>query len=231
MKALLSLGAGPGRGFPGRLPSGRSGSVLLLALLVMLLSGCAVGNKYEYRLLRMPLSVQGSSAIGLVVTDQRPYILDGDKNPDFVGLQRGGYGNPFDVTTASGRPMAEDMAETLKAGLEAKGFRVTLLKAAADDPAALGREAAALGLHRVVALQIKEWKTDTMMRTKLVYDLQLLIVDPAGAVVAGNTVRGADAIGGGMPRAIGALAQQAFENKIGQLFYPPDIQAGLADAE
>jgi len=231
MKAPLWLGSPPRWGVGGPLLSVRSQSVPLLALLALLVGGCAVGNKYEYRLPRMPLSVQGGGAIGLAVTDQRPYILGGDKDPDFVGLQRGGYGNPFDVTTASGRPMAEDMAETLKTGLETKGFRVTLLKAAADDPAALGREAASLGLHRVVALQIKEWKTDTMMRTKLVYDLKLFIVDPAGAVVARNAVRGSDTIGGGMPGAIGALAQQAFEDKIGQLFYPPDIEAGLAGAE
>ncbi len=84
--------------------------LLPAVLLASMLGGCAVGNTYEYRLPRLPLSVQGNSAIGLAVTDQRPYILDGDKDPNFVGLQRGGYGNPFDVTTASGRPMAEDMA-------------------------------------------------------------------------------------------------------------------------
>lgn len=210
---------------------GRRWRVLPMVLLAVLLGGCAIGNKYEYRLPRMPLPVQGSSAIGLSVTDQRPYILNSDKSPEFVGLQRGGYGNPFDVTTASGRPMAEDMAETLKTGLTDKGFRVVPLTVPANDRAALGRAATERGLRRVVALQIKEWKTDTMMRTKLVYDLQLLVVAPDGEVVARNAVRGSDSIGGGMPGAIGALAQQSFENKIGQLFYPPDIRAGLADEQ
>ncbi|MEA3643748.1 MAG: hypothetical protein VBE63_28035, partial [Lamprobacter sp.] len=144
---------------------------------------------------------------------------------------RGGYGNPFNVTTTSGRPMAEDIAETLKTGLTEKGFRVVSLTTPADDPVALGRAATERGLRRVVGLQIQEWKTDTMMRAKLVYELQLLIVSPDGEVVARNAVRGSDAIGGGMPAAIGALAQQSLETKIGQLFYPTEIQAGLADAD
>ncbi|MEA3643938.1 MAG: hypothetical protein VBE63_29025, partial [Lamprobacter sp.] len=61
--------------------------LLPLALVIALLGGCAIGNTYEYRLPRMPLPVEGSSSIGLAVTDQRPYILSGDKEPDFVGLQ------------------------------------------------------------------------------------------------------------------------------------------------
>ena len=229
--SALSRGIAAVRRFVLEPPVGRAGTWLPVLVLASLLGGCAVGNTYEYRLGRMPLPVQGSSAIGLAVTDQRPYVIAGHKDPNFVGLQRGGYGNPFDVTTSSGRPMAQDMAETLKIGLEDKGFRVIPLMVATDDPGALGRAAAARGLTRVVALQIREWKTDTMVRTKLVYDLELLIIDADGQVVARNAVRGSDAIGGGMPRAIGALAQQSFEGKIGQLFYPPDIQAALSDSQ
>ena len=61
--------------------------------------------------------------------------------------------------------------------------------------------------------------------------LQRLIVAPDGEVLARNAVSVFDAVGGGMPGEIGILAQQFFENKIGQLFYPPDIRACLADDE
>jgi hypothetical protein len=194
---------------------------------LLLLSACAVGNKYDYRIPTMPLPVEGSGEIGLLVTDERPYILNGDKTPDFVGLQRGGYGNPFDVTTTSGRPMAQDMAETLKGALEDEGFRVAVLEGDPGNLSALGGKASERGLRRVVVLRIMEWKTDTMMQTKLLFDLQLLIVDQTGVVVARNAVNGSSAIGGGMPSAIGALARQSFETKMGQLFYPPDIREAL----
>ncbi|MEA3644206.1 MAG: hypothetical protein VBE63_30420, partial [Lamprobacter sp.] len=61
--------------------------LLVLVGAALILGGCAIGNTYEYRLPRMPLPVEGNSSIGLAVTDLRPYILSGDKEPDFVGLQ------------------------------------------------------------------------------------------------------------------------------------------------
>lgn len=194
---------------------------------VLMLNACAVGNKYDYRILGMPLPVKGSGDIGLIVSDQRTYVRSGDKTPDFVGLQRGGYGNPFDVRTESGRPMAQDMTETLKGALEAQGFHVTLIDGDSANLAALGRQASERGLRRVVVLRIKEWKTDTMVSTKLFFDLQLLIIDPAGSIVAQNAITGSPAIGGGMPGAIGQIARQSFEAKIGQLFYPPEIRDAL----
>lgn len=199
------------------------------AVLVTALSlgACAVGNKYDYRILAIALPVQGNTAIGLVLADRRPYVQSGAKTPDFVGLQRGGFGNPFDVLTQSGRPMAVDMADALKNALSAKGYRVTLIEGDAEDLAALGRKASDMGLQRVVVLRIAEWKTDTMMNTKLYFDLKLLILDPTGVVIAQNAIDGTSVIGGGMPSTIAVLAQQTFEYKIGQLFYPPQISAAL----
>lgn len=56
---------------------------------VALFSGCAVGNKYDYQLKRLPLPLAGESALGLTVVDQRPYVLSGKKSPTYAGLQRG----------------------------------------------------------------------------------------------------------------------------------------------
>ncbi|MBP8197696.1 MAG: hypothetical protein KAX64_03965 [Chromatiaceae bacterium] len=193
----------------------------------LLLTACAVGNKYDYRMPTMAIPVQGAGEVGLVVADERPYVLSGNKPPDFVGLQRGGFGNPFDVTTQSGAAMAQDMAATLKDALAAKGYRVTLIEGDAKDSAALGRKAGERGLRRVIVLHIKEWKTDTMVNTKLLFDLQLIIVDQAGKVVAKNAINGTSTIGGGMPGSIAASARQSFESKIGQLFYPPEIREAL----
>jgi hypothetical protein len=42
--------------------------------------------------------------LAVAVHDERSEVASGDKNPAFVGLLRGGYGNPMDVRTASGAP-------------------------------------------------------------------------------------------------------------------------------
>jgi len=75
---------------------------ILLILFVLFLTGCAVGNKYNYRSSSMALPIKpvNHRTLILSVEDLRPYVLNGEKEPNFVGLQRGGFSNPFDVTTS-----------------------------------------------------------------------------------------------------------------------------------
>ena len=87
--------------------------LLVIAAAFVALGGCAIGNKYDYEVASIELPVVGTNEIGVAVVDRRPYVVSGDKQPDFVGLQRGGFGNPFDVTTKSGNPMAADMQVAL----------------------------------------------------------------------------------------------------------------------
>ena len=165
----------------------------------------------------------------LSVLDRRPYILDGDKDPDFVGLQRGGFGNPFKVTTESGRPLAEDMTESLRRGLSAGGFAVTVLTLAGDAPDAVRAAAASAGVYRVVLLNVNNWKTDVYMDISLHYDLLLRVFDRSGAVISESKLSGIEEIAGaGFEGKNSASAAQAFERKIGYLFNVPDIKAALA---
>ena len=94
-------------------------NILILFFCVFLIS-CAAGNKYNYRaeLTSLPLTTTAEKTLLLSLAERRPYVLSGDKTPNFVGLQRGGFGNPFDVTTASGKSLMDDMAVSLAASLE-----------------------------------------------------------------------------------------------------------------
>jgi len=194
----------------------------------ILITGCAIGNKYDYRSNGMPLPVHGNGGIGLKVSDQRPYILDGDKEPDFVGLQRAGFGNPFDVTTESGRSMAEDMTESLRKAFEAKGFQVVTMTESGSDHAALVREAQAKGLPHIVLLTIKQWKTDTAMRVNLIYNLQLMVFDENGDIVAQNSIDESRVLGSApLPSAVSAMARTGFEEEMEKLFDTPEIRGAL----
>src|SRR3546814_13503229 len=84
----------------------------------VLLGGCAVGNTHRYDLGDAQFQVNSSKSIAVAVVDVRPYVLDGDKAPDFSGLMRGGFGNPFDVTTDSGQPLAADFTAFIVAALQ-----------------------------------------------------------------------------------------------------------------
>lgn len=51
------------------------------------------------------------------VQDLRSYVVYGDKDEDFAGLARSGYGIPYDIGTESNRPLAQEMADVIVAGL------------------------------------------------------------------------------------------------------------------
>ena len=193
------------------------------------LSGCAVGNVYEYRLQSFPLPVSGTAQLGVAVNDDRPYVIAGDKTPDFVGLQRGGFGNPFDVTTASGQALANDMRGSIARGLTARGYMVIELDGMPADAQTVSALATQRGLERVVTLNIREWKTDAMVNLSLHYDLTLRVYDASGGRLAEHTLNRDEGIGASatVPSRNGEAAGREFERVVGGMFNASSIRQAL----
>jgi len=178
----------------------------------LFLAGCAVGNRYDYRTAIEGLPVSGTQTVAVDVVDARPYVLSGDKDPSFVGLQRGGFGNPFDVKTASGGPLAGEMRAGIANALQQRGFTV-----AAPDAAA----------PRKMELRVFEWKTDVMARMKVLYDLKLSIFDDQGKLLAQSAAKGEDVLGGGFEQANSANAAKSFELRFSELVRDEAVKAAL----
>lgn len=200
-------------------------NIPLLLAFALLSTACAVGNQYSYETTTMVLPVRGTTAVGLAVIDQRPYVLDGDKTPDFVGLQRGGFGNPFDVKTQSGNPLSVDMQDSLSKALESNGYEVTLLKPSSASEADIAQAVRQEGKDRNVILLMKEWKTDAMMQFGISYDLVLRILNPQAESLAENSLKAdKESVGGaGFEGANSRAATMVFENKMNLLFSSPAI--------
>jgi len=172
------------------------------AILLLALGGCAVGNRYDYGSAISGLPVSGSGKLAVDVVDARPYVLSGEKKPDFVGLQRGGFGNPFDVRTASGRPLAVEMRESIASALQKQGYVVV-----SDAEAA----------SRKMELRVFDWKTDVMMKMKTIYDLQLTVFDSSGVQIAQSRTKGEDVGSGGFESGNAGNAARTFELRFTEL--------------
>lgn len=200
---------------------------------MLALAGCAIGNTHQYAVTNMALPVQGvaSTQIAVGVQDQRPYVVSGNKAPSFVGLQRGGFGNPFDVNTSSGRPLAEDMRLSITGALQRVGATVMPVTVATRADAATARRAlAATGAARSLLLSISEWKADTLANTALYFDLRLEVLDRAGQTIGQAELRGRDNLGGSAlnpPAHANAAVPAAYQRKIEELFAAPSVQAAL----
>ena len=196
-----------------------------ISLIFVAITGCAVGNRYDYRRADIALPLNGDDAVGMGVLEYRPYVSNGDKDPNFVGLQRGGFGNPFDVTTTSEKALTSDVAEALERGLRNSGFTVTRLQATSPGLPSVLAEISERGESRNIVLTVNDWKTDIYVDMNLHFDLLLQVVSRDGEVIASNRINGKEKVSGA---AISAdknsrLAESALETKIGRLFNTPEI--------
>jgi hypothetical protein len=197
-------------------------------LSVFILSGCAVGQKFDYTAATINVdSLTPVHSAAIAVLDQRVYIRKGDKDESFVGLSRGGYGNPFDVRTASGLPLATEMAMAVVAALKTRGIRAEAVPVRPADGLSPARQALLKdGLDRAMLFTLVEWKTDTMMRTGLEYELTLDIFDRSGQRLARKELSGKEVSGASILSAE-KDAQKWFASKVTEMFQDDAIASSL----
>jgi len=201
---------------------------MAVLLATITLGGCAYGQKFSYADGHIALLPgRSDTPAAVAVLDQRSYIVNRDKKENFVGLSRGGYGNPFNVKTRSGEPMAADMATAVANALEANGQPAR----AVVVPVAGGTEGAksalmSSGAERLMLFTLHEWKTDTPEHTGLWFDGTLDVFDAEGETLASKHIAGKEVSGGSIVSAE-KDAQKWFSEKIGLLLDNRDIASAL----
>src|ERR1043165_6626851 len=88
-------------------------------LVLLLIGGCAVGVRHQYDSATPQINAASGGKATVAAQDRRAYVLNGDKQENFAGLSRGGFGNPFDVRTESNQPLADDFGRTIQRALAA----------------------------------------------------------------------------------------------------------------
>lgn len=223
----------------GTLAACRSFQARLAAALSMLafalaLTGCAVGNKYDYR--RVVLTepwIRGAGTLAVAVHDLRPDVVKGEETPDYVGMQRGGFGNPFDVSTESGNPLADDWAHAVAKGLSFGGFAAAPVATSfLDRPEVVIRKLQATGAQALLLFVLREWHSDTFTNVTLHHEVALDVLSPAGQVLAEARLTGSSELGGDAlnpPAYAKENVPREFQNKLGLLLRDARItQAVLA---
>lgn len=206
------------------------GGLLSLAM-VFLLSGCAVGNKHNYHETIVDIEAAQGMSITVAAQDQRPYVLSGSKTPNFVGLQRGGFGNPFDVTTESGKPLADDIAASIVRSLLSVGANassVAVSPSLSQDRAI--NQLRSTGSDRLLLLRFTEWKSDTYNNTALVFDVKAYVFDVQGRAIAESDISGRDNLGGSAfnpPRHARRAVPETFKRKLEELLNSREVAAAL----
>lgn len=163
--------------------------MLLLRALAILcafsaLGGCAFGQKIDYRQSSPYLSARSDTPVELNVIDERPYVLEDDKDSDFVGRIRGLYYNPFNVNTLTGDPLSTDIREAVRSALEKSSIKA--LTAYSTTSAKPGQ--------KLLMLKLREWKIDAYMRTRFDYDITASVLDEHGNELATKSAKNSGAV-------------------------------------
>ncbi|HSI38112.1 MAG TPA: hypothetical protein VK946_03475 [Methylotenera sp.] len=195
-------------------------------VLLTILNGCAVGVTHQYDNASLNIKTPQSTKLGIGVQDIRVYVINKQKPENFVGLSRGGYGNPFDVTTTSKKPLANDFSTSIQTALSAKGVQVDAisLPVGTSEPDAIKR-LASTG-EKSVLLMFNEWKADTYMSTTLTYDIQALVIDANGTVLSRKRKGGSENLGGSVvnpPAHSRSAVPVAYRKILEDLFATPEI--------
>ncbi len=138
-----------------------------------LLSGCVAGQKINIAYTPAacaPIAITQTASVQ--VNDQRPYVLNGDKNPQYIGHYRGGYGNTWAVGTASKQPLAQQIKKDILKELDVLGVPVSNAQTS-----------------RRLNVKILDYNFDAYMNGRFWYDIEARVLDDADQVLAQTRVK------------------------------------------
>lgn len=204
---------------------------ILAVSLAFLVSGCALGQKVRYHDAEPELAVSGSGQVAVAALDNRPYVKNGEKEKNYVGNFRGGFGNPFNLTTQSGRPLADDMASVICAAFIKKGYGCKEVSIGPnEDKGQISSRLKETNADKLLLLSINEWYPSTYQNTSLSYDLGLNVTNVAGITLAGKRVKGEEDLGGSFfnpPAHAKEAVPQAYKRKLEELLNDPAVTNAL----
>lgn len=144
----------------------------------------------------LKLSVPFEGSMALAVLDARPDVVNGERKETFVGFTRSLYGIPYPAHTQSKKPFAQDLSNLVTRALK---LGKTPAEAVVVSPFG-GRQAAVdalrkSGAERLLLVEIRDWWSDTLIRTDLHYDVVLTVLNAEGQELGSTTVMGHDELG------------------------------------
>jgi len=200
---------------------------LILLVLFFFVSGCAFGNRTDYRgVSNFPFNYNGETHIFIVAHDERPYVLNRDKKPQFVGLSKSIYGIPYNVSTGSNRPLASDFGEMITNTMKNYKINATQIELPFDkNTSSIFSSENLPPESKVMIFQIKEWKTEAHFRVGIHYNIELATYNNSGNKLADTSINGFDYFNQNNPKR--ANLAVAYADIVGGLINNPDIISSL----
>ncbi|HEX20540.1 MAG TPA: hypothetical protein ENG78_06960 [Acidiferrobacteraceae bacterium] len=202
-------------------------------LLAMIMSGCAIGNKYKIADVEPQITSAGNASVAVASLDKRSFILDHTSPITYVGMVRGGYGNPFNATTLSNLPFADAVSKAICQALNRKGFQaipVTVQFEMAKEQAT--KVLLDKNMDKSILVVIKAWESDSFYNLNIGYDFVLKVLDRNGTILATSEAKDKVEIFGNIMTGSLALSKKEvpaiFQKAIATLLNDPAVASALS---
>jgi ankyrin repeat protein len=187
----------------------------------------------DYKYLLIKLNYKGSGKIVLTVQDKRPYIISGEKKPEYVGyFRKANFGQPYDATTPNKNPLSEVLSSRIAESLKRAGYDVIEVKSIpAETDNATIETMKQYGTNKIVIMTLREWLSEAYYNVGLTYDVGLTIMDENGNTVAVENIKGSDDLGdrNWVPEMRAKVyVPEAAKKKLEELFNKREIIKSLA---
>lgn len=150
----------------------------------------------DYKNLLIKLSYQGSEKIIFAVQDKRPYVVSGEKKPEYVGnFRKASFGQPYDATTPNRNPLSEALSSCIVESLKRAGYDVIEVKSIFPENDEAIIEKMKIYGTKIVIMTLKEWISEAYYNVGLTYDVGLKIMDENGNTIAVENIKGSDDLG------------------------------------
>lgn len=166
-------------------------AVMMLSLVPGTVLGAfwAIGQKANYADAWPIIEYETGSLIAVGVHDQRPYVINGEKSPTYIGTIRALFGNPWSMSTQSDKPLSNDIASAIVSGFMSVGIQAISVPIpfSDDHKAAIGK-LKQLGTKRIVIIELREWRSDTYKTTGFFIDAEIRVYDGEGKELSNSSV-------------------------------------------
>lgn len=194
-----------------------------------LLAGCSYAIPYNTTVI---LPEKGTAKVAVATVDERAHVLNHKNPPTYVGIIRGGFGNPFNRNTDDGKPLADDFSHTLVDSLVKSGFQALAVSTQpVPDASTALKSLEQSGAAKLILVELREWQSDTMVNPTMSYDYTFHVYDAAGKELASITeAKDEDLKGGNFFNTVGSsqdIMQNFYQQKITQWFSDPKVEAAL----
>jgi hypothetical protein len=158
----------------------------------------AFGNKHPYHEVIISTPIKSNNPIAIAVHDQRHYVVNASKSATFIGNMRSGVGIPYDISTKSDKPLADDFLEIIKRAMEKAGNKIHVVPTRSGlSKEEVLSDLVKTGASKSIYIDIREWKIDTYMKADLYCLVNLFVLDRNGETIAETSVKAsAEAYGG-----------------------------------